>query len=287
MGENTTSEWATHTFNAWEGCTKVSPGCANCYAEARNRRFGGGVSRNWGPDAPRRLTAVSTWLQVERWNRLAAGAAERPRVFVNSLSDWLDAEVDPVWLGKLLDVARRCEHLDFLLLTKRPHRWRVRVQAAHDALCASIPALGVWLSEWLDGSPRRNVWVGTTVEDQRRMLQRHRDLMIIPSPVHFWSAEPLLTALDVKAAWTDHGAPQWVIVGGESGYKARSMHPNWVRSLRDECAAAGVPFLFKQWGEWAPGNLLLDGADVYRAGKKVSGRLLDGVEHNEFPEVRS
>ena len=144
MGANTHIEWCDHTFNPWEGCTKVSPGCANCYAEARNARFGGGEAPNWGKGAPRRRTSESYWNEPRRWNRAMEnlieaasrpGALEpmpaRPRLFCASLADWLDDEVPVEWLADLLTLIRETPHLDWLLLTKRPQNWWKRLGAAH------------------------------------------------------------------------------------------------------------------------------------------------------------
>lgn len=298
MGQDTKIEWATHSLNFWEGCTKVSPGCANCYAEARNARFGGGKAPNWGAGAPRRLTSVSNWMQADRWDRMARASGERPRVFVNSLADILDPEVPIEWLAKAYDVMRRCTALDFLLVTKRPELWTERTQAAHDAVCLADPVLGLWLTDWIEGTAPRNVWVGVTVEDQARADARLPELIEIPAAVRFLSVEPLLGLVGLGYWLTEPVVPQvhWVIVGGESGHRARAMHPKWVREIRDECALAGVPFFFKQWGEWLPasqhnretrGGAVFEWSDDYatKVGKADAGRLLDGVEHNAVPEV--
>lgn len=354
--KNTAIEWADHTFNPWEGCTKVSPGCAHCYAEARNARFGGGTAPNWGIGAPRRRTSVQNWNQVRRWDREAGlnmscelcrntrkapqpgaykmkdGACwycygwekKRPRVFCASLADWLDDEVPIEWTADLLDLVRVCKNLDFLLLTKRPQNWKERLDHAwnwsidHDEGAVDFR---LWLRAWLDGNPPANVWIGTTVEDQQRADERVPQLVSIPARARFLSCEPLLGQIDlglfgilprdVKPGYTPgYECIDWVICGGESGRGARPMHPDWARSLRDQCAAAGVAFHFKQWGEWAPliatgkDTLTLtyegkrhaaprepawhrwpDGSFSARIGKKFAGRTLDGVEHNEVPAV--
>lgn len=316
--KNSHISWTDHTFNPWEGCTKVSPGCANCYAENRNARFGGGTAPNWGKGAPRRRTSVSNWNQPLKWDREAgidalcakhilaegdaspervawARANRRPRVFCASLADWLDDEVPIDWLADLLDLIRRTPHLDWLLLTKRPHNWKKRLMAAYPhsdtGFGKRTPSGGGLLLNWLDGTPPANVWVGTSVEDQARADERIPLLLDIPAKVRFLSMEPLLGAVEIdKNYWLTGQARRedktltppgsgprihWVIVGGESGPHARPMHPDWARSLRDQCKAAGVAFHFKQWGEHDHRTI--------RMGKKVAGRLLDGVEHNEFP----
>lgn len=299
--KNSHISWTDHTFNPWEGCTKVSPGCANCYAENRNARFGGGTAPNWGKGAPRRRTSAANWNQPLKWNkgeeRMVSHdefvANRRPRVFCASLADWLDDEVPVEWLADLLDLIRLTPHLDWLLLTKRPQNWRKRIEQVVALGCPAGGEPSWWyLAQcWSCGTPPANVWVGTSVEDQVRADERIPLLLDIPARVRFLSMEPLLGAVEIdKNYWLTGQARRedktltppgsgprihWVIVGGESGPHARPMHPDWARSLRDQCKAAGVAFHFKQWGEHDHRTI--------RMGKKVAGRLLDGVEHNEFP----
>ena len=342
-------EWCDHTFNPWVGCTKVSPGCTNCYAEARDQRFAGGA--HWGKGAPRQRTSAANWKQPLRWDRdnrkakcscgfltenwtkcvpadkHVAECSEcghvgltiiRPRVFCASLADWLDDEVPIEWLADLLALIHATKNLDWLLLTKRPGNWRVRLCMALDDIlkreggteCAD------WLNSWLHAKPKvpANVWIGTTVEDPNRADQRIPELLKIPARVRFLSCEPLLGPVELSDVTKRADALQqlgkaaldginWVICGGESGPNARPMHPAWARSLRDQCEAAGVPFLFKQWGEWQPYNqgtaymdsfkqtrLLPNGPGptawpMYLVGKHNAGRILDGVEHNHFPKL--
>lgn len=306
MAANSKIEWTDHTFNPWEGCTKVSPGCAHCYAETRNQRFAGGA--NWGKGAPRRRTSVANWRQPLKWNRDAAGLgketlecpsceapwkececgfAQRPtRVFCASLADWLDDEVPIEWLADLLALIRCTPNLDWLLLTKRPQNWGDRLHAAFRVGFDGDE----WLSQWLDGTPPANVWLGTTVEDQQRADERIPQLLQIPARVRFLSCEPLLGPLDLdfghpkwRTAESYHAYIHWVICGGESGPKARPMHPDWARSLRDQCQAAGVPYFFKQWGEWAWAFSSDGRPSMSLVGKKAAGALLDGREWSEFP----
>lgn len=341
--KNSHIEWTDHTFNPWEGCTKVSPGCAHCYAEARNARFGGGEAPNWGKGAPRRRTSGQNWNQPLKWNREAGddqhaycvevGARfqesddmlevpDRPRVFCASLADWLDDEVDPLWLADLLNLIHTTPHLDWLLLSKRPQLWRARMEAVCEVDGDNRIA---W--NWLKPEPiiPANVWIGTTVEDQQRADERIPALLKIPARVRFLSCEPLLGAVTLSLKCPrdhngdgdcDHhtrGCPKvdWVICGGESGPGARPMHLDWARSLRDQCAATGVAFHFKQWGEWKPCEVKEKTISVdtpldvktprepelwqwsnargysARVGKAAAGRLLDGVEHNGLPDVRA
>jgi len=343
---NSKIEWTDHTFNPWIGCTKVSPGCAHCYAEKRSHRFP--EQGQWGPGAPRKRTSEANWRKPLSWERAAKKARKDwgsdpdlqccdghacgcrgmptepppppPRVFCASLADWLDPEVPAEWLADLLALIEATPHLDWLLLTKRPELWRERLGEAADAR-TGVDAPGAQLSErWLAGDAPNNVWIGTSVEDQQRADERIPALLQIPARVRFLSCEPLLGTLRlpplrevccvgraVEPCKDDRrcGSPlvHWVIAGGESGPKARPMHPDWARSLRDQCDEAGVPFLFKQWGAWVEvpegtaggkwvreDGLAHDGlkgwpgwAYMAEVGKKKAGRLLDGAEHNGVP----
>lgn len=249
MSENSKIEWTDHTFNPWEGCTKVGPGCDHCYAEARNARFGGGVAANWGPGAPRRRTSVSNWRKPLAWNaahaEFFAAHGRRQRVFCASLADVFDNEVDPRWRIDLFDLIELTPNLDWLLLTKRIGN-AIRMLKSHD---------------WCAG--QRNLWLGITVVNQEEADRDIPKLLATPARVRFLSMEPLLGPVDLTSipwgglrvsvlqGWKrPENGIHWVIAGGESGHGARPMHPCWPRALRDQCAAAGVPFLYKQWGEW-------------------------------------
>lgn len=339
MAENSKIEWCDHTFNPWEGCTKVSPGCANCYAEAlRDLRYG---AVKWGKGQPRRRTSEANWKKPVYWNRqpwkqcpacghrwpgqyhecplcLTVGISARPRVFCASLADWLDDEVPVEWFADLLELILATPNLDWLLLTKRPENWAGRIRQATQHIADSaermMPRSHGDLERWEKGIPIKNVWIGTTVEDQVRADERIPQLLRIPARVRFLSCEPLLGPVNLRLGectiiGRDHSTPDhdsiavardeqihWVIAGGESGHGARPMHPDWARSLRDQCAAAGVPFLFKQWGEYCPAegrpeaqthiHRWPDNTSMVKAGKKSAGRILDAVEHNGFPEVK-
>lgn len=303
MAQNSKIEWCDHTFNPWEGCTKVSPGCANCYAEARNARFGGGTAPNWGPGKPRRRTSAANWLQPVKWDRDARLRAEaltrvpplarkfenwhRPRVFCASLADVFDPEVPDAWRDELFDLIYRCKNLDWLILTKQP-------ALAADYLLGSSLAGAANLEE---GGIFEHLWLGTTAEDQQRADERIPELLRIPAYVRFVSCEPLLGPVTLPRLYG--AGVDWVICGGESGPHARPMHPDWARDLRDQCYEEGIPFFFKQWGEWLPGCQYRAGdkerlrekaqhtfdADnhSFLVGKHAAGRLLGDVEHNEFP----
>lgn len=281
--ENSKIEWTHHTFNPWIGCTKVSPGCLNCYAETLMDKRHGRVK--WGKGQPRSRTGPDNWRKPRQWNKAADGAAERPRVFCASLADWLDDEVPIEWLADLLTLIRDTPHLDWLLLTKRPENWRGRLKEVRShSLKSSNFELHGFIHNWLDRFdllPPPNVWVGTSVEDQQRADERIPELLKIPARVRFLSCEPLLGAVEFsnvtkRSDWRQViGKPalegiHWVIAGGESGPGARPMAPEWARSLRDQCVAAGVAFHFKQWGG---------------VNKKAAGRELDGRTWDELPVV--
>lgn len=304
MSENTKIEWADHTFNPWTGCTKVSPGCDHCYAEGWAKRSG---TVQWGPAAGRRRTTEANWRLPLKWNAQAEREGRRFRVFCASLADVFDNAAPEAWRADLLWLIHQTPHLDWLLLTKRIGN---AARMLHDARVTVDPT-----ADWPEVLP--NLWLGATVVNQEEADRDIPKLLAVPARVRFLSMEPLLGLVDLRRHFGPNLAMtqpliDWVIVGGESGHHARPMHPGWARSLRDQCAAAGVPFHFKQNGEWAHAEALegddralperwlrLDGSTpssdgidffggdevVYRAGKRAAGRLLDGVEHNGFPEA--
>lgn len=241
MAEKTGIAWCHHTKNFWEGCTKVSPGCTNCYAEARDKRFNHGV--HWGPGAARLPHLVGALRDLPRWNRAAYEARERRRVFVNSLSDFFDNDVPPIWRWLAWRTIQECRHLDFLLLTKRIGN-----------VLAMLPP------DW--GFGYGNVWLGITVVNQEEVDRDIPKLRAVPAYVRFLSCEPLLEKIDLCETfgiwWNStalrwerqgfHSGIDWVIVGGESGRGARPFSLTWARSLREQCAAANVAFFMKQLG---------------------------------------
>ena len=275
MGKNSKIEWTHHTFNPWWGCTRVSAACKHCYAESWAKRVG---KKIWGPKAPRRFFGDAHWSEPLKWNREAMKGGDRARVFCASMADVFEArsDLDP-WRERLWTLIEQTPHLDWLLLTKRPER-----------VLKTVP----WDSAW-----PKNVWVGTTVEDQESAEERLPHLARVPAAVRFISAEPLLSELRIER-WLGSSI-DWVITGGESGPHARPSSPSWFRNLMIQCMQADVPFHFKQWGDWAPGqgiNLAAarkaereaqDGTMMIRLGKKAAGRLLDGETWDGLPTKKA
>lgn len=282
MSAQTGIEWCDRTASPWYGCQHVSPACDHCYAESWAKRSG---MVGWGPHADRRQS-VSYRNQMLKWNREAEKAGVSYKVFA-SLCDPLDNAVPIEWFVDYLNVLRTTTSLTHLLLTKRIGNLGPRLATAALVCAETNDELRQWIVDWnSNGKPPANVWLGATVVNRPEMMRDAPKLKALPARVHFWSVEPMLGDLgEIPHGWL----PEWVIAGGESGRHARPMRPDWVRSLRDQCAAAGVPWLFKQWGEWAPNYLTENGDRIEstmwmdRMGKKAAGRLLDGREHSEFP----
>ena len=336
MADKSKIEWTDATWNPITGCTLVDEGCRNCYAAhlitswpaIGNHPSRKGLARK-NADGVAKFTGEvrfnAQWLdQPLRW--------KKPRkIFVCAHGDLFHESVPDAWIDQVFAVMALAPQHTFQVLTKRPDRARRYLGA---------PIGGTTRSNWITSAigrqtgqssikpfewPLRSVWLGTSISDQPSADLRIPDLLATPASIRFISAEPLLGPVDLRAVRHGHmtaiSCLDWVICGGESGPNARPMHPDWARSVRDQCAAAGVPFHFKQWGEWTPGENVpatvkgrkptasygpfTDGADwafcesnmsdpeadwddepdLYRIGKSRAGRLLDGVEHNGFPEV--
>lgn len=263
MGDKTRIEWTDATWGPVTGCTKVSSGCDNCYAESIATRFAGTKAY---PDGfavtlrPERLD------QPLRWKRPR-------RIFVNSMSDLFHADVPDEYIARVWAVMALAPHHTFQVLTKRHGRMRSLLSSVRweDLLIGT----GMWPIDHDPAKPPSNVWLGVSVEDQKTADLRIPALLETPAAVRWLSCEPLLGKVDLRGLMQcfhcktghmfgpcgRHGRPlpygvlskrhiDWVVVGGESGPRARPMHPDWARSLRDQCAAAGVPLVFKQWGEY-------------------------------------
>ena len=351
MAENTAIEWTDHTFNPWVGCTRISPACDNCYAADWARRAG--KPGLWEPGAERQRTSAENWRKPLKWNRdsaarVAAGG-RRTRVFCASLADVFDNQVPPEWRADLWALIRATPDLDWQLLTKRP-------QNIADML-PSDWADG-WPNVWLGATVEDQERADRNIPHLLAIPARVRFLSVEPllGPVDLepWLEWPEPAPEVSGESWGcqqcdahcpkcpkrkavhlypegpigAHGCPEWilenrqtvdwVIVGGESGPQARPMHPDWVRAIRDQCAAAEVPFLLKQWGNWKPSYdrdrddpdwqrcseesrdprgrwMNLAGGHGFHGQRVVwmtsdhkarNGRTLDGITHDAFPEPR-
>lgn len=360
MADGTKIEWTDATWNPITGCSVVSPGCTNCYAmklagtrlKHHPTRVGLTNDSKAGP----------VWNGQVRFNEsmlLDPLKWRRPRmIFVCAHGDLFAENVPDEWIDQVFAVMALAPQHTFQVLTKRPERMRDYLTRPagdgrqdlrnHLAWDVTAKVMNLWHTGWkaegIDGPhrsrciqaftawPLPNVWLGVSIEDQKRADERIPVLLETPAAIRWISAEPLLGSLDIRRhiefAHLDSelglSSPgiDWVVAGGESGRGARPMHPDWARSLRDQCADAEVSFLFKQWGEYLPaidrdrddpdwrsdysgtyaddqpdmawlnidGGCGFHGARFHvmqRVGKRVAGRLLDGVEHNGFPEVRS
>lgn len=359
MAANTKIEWADDTWNVINGCMVVSPGCTNCYAmRMAGTRMKNSPSRH---GLTREVNGNPVWNGEVRFNERAyreplSRPNEPRRIFVCAHGDLFYEKVPDEWIDRVFAMMATCPQHVFQVLTKRPERARqyLMTPGRHTAILAAM-AVAQNQAIIFDAEKHRwplpNVWLGTSVEDQKRADERIPVLLTTPAAVRWISAEPLLGPLNLKRfMWPVHprwparykspadaiadGAEvtyhrqalvmasnvylDWVVAGGESGPGARPMHPAWARSLRDQCAASGVAFLFKQWGDWLPRcePIAVDSEYVYmhdgigterrwltpagggsspcdepadgdelmiRVGKRQAGRLLEKVEHNGYP----
>lgn len=381
MAEHTAISWATHTFNPWIGCTKVSPACDHCYAERqqdiRHHRV------KWGAGKPRSRTSDANWRLPHRWNRAAPAFREKhghwPRVFCASLADVFDNEVPRVWRRELFLTIAATPDLRWILLTKRIGNAEDMIAEATDgfeeaaelddtstrwrsAMWRSLFAhVGIMATVVNQEEAERDIpkllalkqslgvtWVGISIEPMLGTI-RFRPYTLTERPCPVCQSQDALrepreqASHPINCGWrhdleraggsyqieSNGSGIDWVIAGGESGPGARASHPDWFRALRDQCAAAHVPFHFKQWGEWidadnwlddiqrGPGEILKDGKawkpqrplnfedaeqlaricnrtciehhssgqTMIKVGKQAAGRVLDGIEHNAFPEA--
>lgn len=315
-------EWADAVWNPVTGCTPISEGCEHCYARRMAYRLRGRYG--YPEDNPFCVT-----LHPERLGEPRKISGDGKRIFVCSMGDLFHPSVPDEFIARVWAVMQLEVRHYFIVLTKRPERLLEiypRLQElmeihAEDSLKQAAPCTyGPW--------PLPNVWIGVTAENQQRADERIPILLQIPAAVHWVSCEPLLGPIDLSPWLKDWSCPvcsgtgvvrfgmatkrcpkqchrswkegcqlHWVICGGETGPNARPMHPDWVRSLRDQCQAASVPFFFKHWGEWredsfAWANLSsrpsidVHGTCFVRIGRKTAGRLLDGRTWDEFPQAR-
>jgi protein gp37 len=266
-------EWAEESWNPITGCTKISEGCHHCYAERMCYRLAG---RYGYPERPNQFKTTfhqDKLTQPFVW--------KKPRmIFVCSMGDLFHPDVHTQWIDAVYAAAALNQQHTFLILTKRPEamlewysydaHYRTRACRVSEA-CGDYFGWGDMQVDPVQDWPLPNVWIGVTAENQKRADERIPILLKIPAEIRFVSIEPMLSQVDPFCAYSSDlgyvgGTIDWVICGGETGPGARPMHPDWVRSLLDQCVDASVPFFFKHWG-----------------GKKEAGRILDGRAWNEMP----
>lgn len=320
MSDGTKIEWTDATWNPVTGCSVVSPGCTNCYAmglagtRLRNHPSRAGLTdeSKAGPVWNGKVRLNEDWLtQPLKWRR--------PRtIFVCAHGDLFHENVPDEWIDRVFRVINMTPRHTYQILTKRARRMRQYMSDQERVVQVAFEGRAEW--------PPRNAWLGVSAEDQKRADERVPELLATPAAVRFVSAEPLLGPIDFNEiipnpiAWNfKHGFDglNWIIVGGESGPGSRPMHPDWVRSIRDQCASAGVAFFFKQWGEWEvavdrerddpdwrkdyshdyvdrgksrwlnlAGGRGFHGERFHvmrQVGKATAGRLLDGQTHDAMP----
>lgn len=258
-------------------CTKISNGCKNCFAETFNKRFGNKLPFD---NTKHEFEIVEDQLlKPTHW--------EKPRyIFVQSMGDLFHPDITDRQIDAIFSMMTHpmfgANHHTYLILTKRLER--------------------ILKSHYENFEQWKNIWLGVSVENQKTWGERTDTLRLIPAHIKFVSIEPMLEEIDTDDLDDSYGDPElypfdWIIVGGESGPKARPMHPDWVRKIRDNCIQTGTPFFFKQWGEWLPEdqwNLQEQPCEFKyhyenyfywrKVGKKKAGRLLDGREWNQYPE---
>ena len=251
---NTKIEWATQVWNPVTGCSKISEGCANCYAEPFAKRLQNHPNfdiKYKYRDGFKPTTHPEVLNQPYEWKK-------PQRVFVCQMGDLFHDDVPNDFLIRVWSVMVNNPIHTFLLLTKRPEN--------------ALKFYNLYTESWRSN----NIWIGVTAENQREADKRIPILLQIPAAIRFVSVEPMLSEIDIKPYIN---ALDWVICGGETGRKARPLHPSWVRSLRDRCYVAQVPFFFKQWGEFDYSKGFAE-----RVGKRQSGSMLDGKEWKQFPD---
>ncbi|MBN8187568.1 phage Gp37/Gp68 family protein [Salipiger thiooxidans] len=322
-------EWTEATWNPIAGCSVVSPGCTNCYAMRQAHRLASNPATPHYAGTTQMSRGGPVWtgkIGVAPDKALTAPLRRRKPTtyFVNSMSDLFHEAVPDEVIDRVFAVMALCSQHRFQILTKRPDRMRGYVSSLH-AMAVTEGRVEKAAEDMIEamgydggGASSRvfeavhdglmNVWLGVSVEDQRRADERIPHLQAMPAAVRFLSCEPLVGPVNLEHFLS---GIDWVIVGGESGPGARPMHPDWARTVRDQCNAAGVPFFFKQWGAWKPTRAATpsDLVDARRAlilspdgrqssglmpcppdawvveniGKRTAGRVLDGRLWSEVP----
>lgn len=333
-------EWTEQTWNPLAGCTEISPGCTNCYAAVMAHRLEAMGQKKYAGTTRKAASGKVTWTGKINLDEAALQdplKRKKPTTyFVNSMSDLFHEDVPDRFIEDVFCVMAQAHWHTFQVLTKRAERmprWFKTLECVGLGYDGNARDRGKIMVSGIEYDwPLRNVWIGVSVENQKYADERIPHLLKTPATVRFLSCEPLLGPVDLAAhmnskkgffanvdsleccgkTYPKRGDIDWVIVGGESGHGARPMFSGWVRLIRDQCVRAGVPFFFKQWGEWGIGgaNAVCVGDDgicptgrglmctikdinhnhtlMSRYGKKAAGRILDGREWNYMPKaVRS
>ena len=270
MGMGTSISWCDHSWNPWQGCIRVSPGCTNCYAETLSKRWGKDI---WGPGSKRERTSAANWAKPLQWQKKAQKEDRRYKVFCASMADVFEDNDQLIdWRLDLFDLVKATPMLDWQILTKCPDVARLFFKLRSDYL---LP----------------NIWLGTSIENQEYADRRIPELLKVPAKVRFLIVEPLLGPINLDPYFWHNGigfrldnSPEWVIVGGESGHNARPFYLGWARDLIRQCQAANVPVFMKQLGN----NQAGDGYDPAVWPKvQFFGRFTDdkkGGNPDEWPE---
>ena len=331
-------EWTDETWNPIVGCSKISSGCDNCYAENMAGRVASIALAKRTPREPSCLDYYVDAAPYGRWKGkayLVEEAIDKPihwkkhrMIFVCSMGDLFHESVPFDWIDQVFTVMAYASRHTFQVLTKRPERMMeyvnskdTRARLSESILNVRYPIKGtIYDPREKYGWPLHNVWLGVTAENQEQANKRIPTILATEASLRFVSIEPMLEKMSIEKYFIPaasglpnevdkyHDWIDWVIVGGESGSKARPLHPDWVRSIRDQCKEIDVPFFFKQWGEYIPsysagmnseslyqwmqkfGQAWVkrsfkfpDGMVVVKVGKKQSGSKLDEIEHKQIP----
>lgn len=311
-------EWTEKTWNPLAGCTRISAGCENCYAEVMAHRLMHMGQEKYADTVKKTAGGKIQWtgkINIDEAALSIPYKTKKPTMFfVNSMSDLFHNNVPFEFIEKVYMVmVENSQHI-FQVLTKRPKRmvefFEWLATGVKKVGLDSVPTQSSNIMDYLSALP--NVWWGVSVEHQEAANERIPYLLKIPAVVRFLSCEPLLGYVDLtNAFWSKNQVPigelrdllvnkiDWVIAGGESGHNARPMHPDWVIDLKNQCKEVNVPFFFKQWGEWAPVHDLRvnekgiagktwytfdPDTSVCKVGKKLSGSKINGIEYKEFPK---
>lgn len=271
-------EWTQYTFNPWIGCEKVSPGCANCYAETSTPARTLGIE--WGHGKPRHRTSESNWNAVRSLDRKSVKDGVRTKVFCASLADWLDPSVPSFWLCDLLELIADTPNLDWQMVTKRPEHFHDRMASVMRD-CEGTPGAAI-ADKWRTFCiAPKNVWLGCTAENQKTFDDRTREMAFIDAKLKFLSMEPLLETVNLDFGHTRR--VDWIIVGGESGKNARSIDIESIEAIVFQSLQWKIPVFVKQLGSNA-----FRSEQPFTTAHKKGGDITEFPEHlriREFPQI--